>query len=100
MRTTKRLWDSNLAIIADNFDQEAAIVLLGRLFLHRIDKEYKKLVRAWIDKVLVKWASVFASYIKGDEESFSLPDKMKFLPQFVYYFRRTPFYRRAGISLD
>ena len=25
---------------------------------------------------------------------------MKFLPQFVYYFRRSAFFRRAGLSLD
>lgn len=75
-------------------------MLITRLFLHKVETEHRKKMRSWLDRMLVKWASVFASYIKGDEDSFALPNKMKFLPQFVYYLRRTPLFRRAGISLD
>ena len=98
--TFKKLWDTNLTIIQENFDQEAAVTFLAKLFIHRVKHEFKKNIKAWLDKLLVKWASVFASYIKGDEESFCLPEKMKFLPQFIYYFRKSAIYRRTGISLD
>jgi protein transport protein SEC23 len=94
------LWDTNVSIIADNFDQEAAIVALARWYLHKVAFEPKSNLRQWLDKLTIRWASFFATYIKGDIESFILPNKMKFLPQFVYHFRRNPIFRRVGLSLD
>ena len=64
--TVKKLWDTNMGIIADNFDQEAAIILIAKLYLFKLENEFKRNLRTWLDKLLIKWASTFASYIKGD----------------------------------
>jgi hypothetical protein len=42
----------------------------------------------------------FAGYIKGDEQSFTLPKTMKALPQYVYHLRRSQLIKKFGISLD
>ena len=86
--------------VSERFNQEAALLTLCRLYIHKSLYEEKRNYRLWLDKILLQWASVFANYIKGDERSFSLPAKMKYLPQYLYYFRRTNIFRREGISLD
>jgi protein transport protein SEC23 len=62
--------------------------------------EEQKNIRQWLDQLLVKWAQNYANYIKNDESSFSLPLKMKRLPQLIYHLRRSHFVNRFGISLD
>lgn len=64
------------------------------------EKESRETLRTWIDKMLVKWAGVFGQYVENDSSSFSLPEKMKYLPQFFYYFRRNAVFRRKGLSVD
>ena len=76
------------------------MLTLARLHIHKVLYEEKINTKLWIDKILVQWASCFANYIKGDERSFTLPLTMKYLPQYIYYFRRSPIFRRTGISLD
>ena len=86
--------------VVEKFSQEAAMLTLARLHIYKVIYEEKINTKLWIDKILVQWASCFANYIKGDERSFTLPLTMKYLPQYIYYFRRSPIFRRTGISLD
>jgi hypothetical protein len=64
--TTKKQFDTNTAIIADNFDQDAAIVTLARWYLYKFTFEPKINLTQWIDKILVRWATYFASFTKGN----------------------------------
>lgn len=73
---------------------------MSRMFLYKSVHEKSTKHRQWLDKVLVQWAATFASYIKGDDQSFSLPAKMKCLPQYFYYLRKGALVRRLGISVD
>lgn len=86
--------------VVENFNQEAAMLTLARLHIHKVLHEEKVNTKLWIDKILVQWASCFANYIKGDVRSFTLPPTMKYLPQYIYHFRRSAIFRRTGISLD
>ena len=52
--------------IADNFDQYAAILLIAKLYLYKNQFEPKIDLRHWVDKLLVKWASNYGNFIKGD----------------------------------
>lgn len=64
--TVKKLWDTNPAIIADNFDQDSAIVALARWYLYKVTFGPKANMKQWIDKLLVRWTSFFAHFTKGD----------------------------------
>ena len=43
----------------------------------------------WLDQQLIKLVSKFASYKKGDIDSFSLPNEFSLFPQFMFYLRRS-----------
>lgn len=68
----KKIFANNLAVISDGFDQEAAIVTVARWYLFKSSFESRSNLRLWMDKLLVRWASNFAQYTKGDYHSFSL----------------------------
>lgn len=84
----------------DNFDPEAALLMLAKLSIQRTRNSKSQDLRLWADNILIKWAKVFAKYRPGDPESFKLPEKGRVFPQYVYYLRRSPLIRRSGISLD
>ena len=100
MVTVQKNWSSMVPKIAEGFDQEAAIVFLARLCVHRALIEEQVNIRQWLDTSLIKWASYFANYVKNDRMSFSLCDTMKNFPQFIYHLRRSNFINRFNISLD
>lgn len=106
-----------VAIIADQdsqnleagFDQEAALVAVGR---HAIDKlhahyfsERKSTfdhtdVIKHLDKLLILFCSRFAQYQKGVLSSFRLSSSFAMLPQFLYHLRRSPFIKVFNNSPD
>lgn len=98
--TTQRKWSSAVHEIAAGFDQEAAIVYLAKYCVHKSLMEEQKNIRQWLDTCLCKWASYFSNYVKGDMNSFSLPETMKSFPQYIYHLRRSSFINRFGSSLD
>jgi len=53
-----------------------------------------------LDRVLVRVASRFASYNKDDPASFQLPDTFTFLPQFIFYLRRSDYMNTFNMSPD
>lgn len=98
--TTQKQWSSMVPKIAEGFDQDAAIVFLARLCVHRALMEEQQNLRQWLDTSLCKWASYFGNYVKNDQMSFSLPPAMSNFPQLVYHLRRSHFINRFGSSLD
>jgi protein transport protein SEC23 len=98
--TVKGLWDTAPTVIASGFDQDAAVVALARWYLYKAVYEPKANLRQWLDKLLIRWVAYFATFEKGDTDSFVLPETMKYLPQYLYHFRRNAVVRRSGLSLD
>ena len=98
--TVQKPWSSVVPKIAESFDQDAAIVFLARLCVHRALMEEQQNVRQWLDTNLCKWASYFGNYVKNDQTSFSLPPTMSGFPQYIYHLRRSNFVNRFGSSLD
>lgn len=88
--------DADAANLEYGFDQEAAIVLLARDCVHKMDpghalgKPYDPtIVNKRLDDFLVKFCSRFAVFYKGSVESFSLSSTYAMLPQFLYHLKRT-----------
>jgi protein transport protein SEC23 len=98
--TARCSWSAVLSEIANGFDQDAAIVALARWYLYKVVFEPKTNLRQWFDRLLIRWASCFAEYQKGNTNSFVLPNTMKYLPQYMYHFRRNPVFRRSGLTPD
>lgn len=98
--TVQKEWSSIVPKISEGFDQDAAIISLARLCVHKSLMEEQTNVRQWLDTNLCKWASYFANYVKNDVYSFALGDTMKNFPKYIYYLRRSNFINRFGSSLD
>ena len=54
---------------------------IARQCVNKMLYEEQKNIRQWVDQILVKWAQMYANYIKNDINSFALPEGMKELPQ-------------------
>ena len=56
--TVKRDWTENIRLLAVNFDQEAAVVLLQKLSVFKFFSEVdsRDRLRQWLDHSLIKWA--------------------------------------------
>ncbi len=98
--TVRREWSSRVHEIADQFDNEAAIVLLAKLCVNKVLFEEQSSIRKWLDTTICRWSKYFSSYITNEETSYKLPESMRRLPQLVYHLRRSVFITRFGCSLD
>lgn len=96
----QREWTNLNQRIIEGFDEEAAAVFMARQCVNKMLYEEQKNIRQWVDHSLVKWAQLYANYVKNDENSFSLPKEMKRFPQLLFHLRRSHFVNRFGISLD
>lgn len=87
--------------LSQSFDQEATLVILLRMTVHKLDNggEYSDLLR-WIDKTLVKLCTLFGDYSKNEPSSFRLSQKFSLLPQFIYHLRRSQFLQVFNFSPD
>lgn len=98
--TIRRLFVSTAVDMINSFDQEAALLLLARIAIQKPLSENRENIRLWLDNTLIHWGVMFAYYKLGDPQTFRLSETAKFLPQYVYYLRRSPLIRRNRISLD
>lgn len=91
------------ADLINNFDQEAAAVILARQAVwESVDQEkYGPAdgVRA-VDERLIALCAHFASYRTGDSSSFALPAQINLFPQFCYHLRRSSFIQVFNSSPD
>jgi protein transport protein SEC23 len=92
---------SDVHHIAGGFDQEAAAVVVAKLAAHKADSGEKlHEVSRGIDKAIIRVASRFARYQKGDATSFAFLPNFELFPQYLYHFRRSPFMHLFGTSPD
>lgn len=106
-----------LAILADSdnvnlevgFDQEAALVVIARNAIDKLQSnvfsakkttyDHSDVVKH-LDKQLVDFCSRFAVFHRGELSSFRLSNSYSMLPQFMYHLRRSPFIRVFNNSPD
>jgi len=92
--------ERNVQEIANGFDQEAAAVLTARIAVFRTENEEMFDILPWLDKNLIRFMGRFASYHKGDAESFRLQPQFSIYPQFMFHLRRSHFFQVFNNSPD
>ncbi|MCQ2819938.1 MAG: Sec23/Sec24 zinc finger-containing protein [archaeon] len=75
--------------IGQSFDQEAALVLIAKLAINRMNREDRMDVLRWVDKTLILVANKFGQYTPEDTKSFKLTKEFAYFPQFIFYLRRS-----------
>ena len=91
---------TNQALIENGFDQEAAAIILAKLSMLRTETEEPIDVIHSLDRKLIGFSRRFATYNKGDINSFSLKRYFQFLPGFLYHLRRSPFLSTFNATPD
>ena len=86
--------------VAQGFDQQAAVVLLTKMAIWKSDTEDRIDVLRWVDKSLINLMQRFAIYNKDVPESFKLTEEFKYLPQFIFYLRRSLVLQNFNSSPD
>lgn len=86
--------------IADNFDQEAAAVLMARIAVFKAEIDDSPDVLRWLDRMLIRLCQKFAEYRKEDPVSFRLNENFMIYPQFMFHLRRSQFLQVFNNSPD
>ena len=76
------------------------MVLLTKIAIWKSDTEDRIDVLRWVDKSLINVLQRFALYNKDSPESFKLTEEFKFLPQFIFYLRRSLVLQNFNASPD
>jgi len=91
---------TNLADLAQAFDQEAAAVLMGRIAVFKADSEHLFDVLRWLDRHLIRLVAKFAEFTPNDPSSLRLNPAFALFPQFCYHLRRSEFLQVFNSSPD
>jgi len=86
--------------ILENFDQDAACVIMTKYALQRKDTEFGFEPMSWVDQQLVRFVKKIGDFRKGDPNSFFMRPEFSFFPQYMFYLRRSPFLDVFGYSPD
>lgn len=86
--------------ISENFDQEAAAVLMARIAVFKAEIDDSPDVLRWLDRMLIRLCQKFAEYRKDDPSSFRLNDNFMIYPQFMFHLRRSQFLQVFNNSPD
>lgn len=102
--------DSDIVNLERGFDQEAALVLLARDAINKMQPDNtnaknKPIITQLavvknLDKNLVDFCTRFSVFTPGILESFRLSSSYALLPQFLYHLRRSPFINVFNNSPD
>lgn len=98
--TLARLFSDLKSDVLSGFDQEAAMVLLARMFTSKKEAEEEIDLIRRIDRVLVRFLKRYASYQQDYPSSVALPFSMSYFPNFVFFFRRSLLVLSEAISPD
>ena len=96
----QRFADPQLTNVAAGFDQKAAAVLMTRYAMFKMEGTDPLDVLRWLDRMLIRLVSKFASYNKDDVSSFNLSSEFTLFPQFMFNLRRSHFLTTFNISPD
>lgn len=102
--------DSDIATLEQGFDQEAALVIIAREAVNKLQPNNSNsttksvytqaAVLKQLDKILIDFCTKFAHYTDGDMSSFQLSSAYSYLPQFLYHLRRSQFINVFNNSPD
>ncbi|KAK6200266.1 uncharacterized protein RJT21DRAFT_121165 [Scheffersomyces amazonensis] len=106
--------DTDMLSIGRGFDQEAALVIVAREAINKLQpnnfdgtKDIKtttsqkaQTILKNLDKMLIDFCARFAQYQAGILESFRLSTLYSMFPQFIYHLRRSQFINVFGNSPD
>lgn len=97
--------DSDQINLELGFDQEAAIVLVARDSINKLQPGHTKVTKDSIivkqlDQTLIDFCTRYAVYTSGILESFRLAQTYSLFPQFIYHLRRSPFINVFNSSPD
>lgn len=97
--------DSDMAGLETGFDQEAAVVLIARDCVHKLQSNHgqnyeQRDVVKQLDQLLIDFCARVAVYNKGQPKSFMLSASYSFLPPFLYHLRRSSLIRVFNNSPD
>ncbi|KAI5949541.1 hypothetical protein KGF54_005418 [Candida jiufengensis] len=98
--------DSDSVQLELGFDQEAALVLIAREAVRKLQTDLHLKVTSsealtkQLDQSLIDFCSRFAVYNIGVMESFRLSNSYSLFPQFLYHLRRSPFINVFNSSPD
>ncbi|CAL1216674.1 unnamed protein product [Candida parapsilosis] len=98
--------DSDSAQLEAGFDQEAALVLVAREAVQKLQTDlHRKFVSGTalskqLDQVLIDFCTRFAVYQMGKMDSFRLSTTYSLFPQFMFHLRRSPFINVFNSSPD
>ncbi|KAI5959749.1 uncharacterized protein KGF55_004981 [Candida pseudojiufengensis] len=98
--------DSDNVQLESGFDQEAALVLIAREAMRKVQTDsHLKFISSeaiikQLDQTLIEFCTRFAVYNIGVMESFRLSISYSLFPQFLYHLRRSPFINVFNSSPD
>lgn len=92
--------DQGMSFLRAGFDQEAAAVLMTRYAVFKTNNEYTFDILRWLDRMLIRLVSKFATYVKDDPNSFQLSPELHYYPQFMFHLRRSQFLQVFNSSPD
>lgn len=101
--TSQRFINQNrdsMESIIDNFDQEAATVIIARQAIFTVLNDSTVDALRFTNKILIDFLSVFAKYKTGDSKSIIIPMNVNLFPQFIYHLRRSNFIQIFNASPD
>lgn len=90
---------TNKQEIINGFDQEAAAAILAKITIYNKTKMRSNVINE-LDQKLIDICHKFGDYKSKVPNTFSLQDQFKYLPEFIYYFRRSQFLTTSNITLD
>jgi protein transport protein SEC23 len=73
---------------------------MTRLAVHKTLTEYTFDILRWVDRMLIRLVSKFASFTKDDPASFRLCAEFAYYPQFMFHLRRSQFLQIFNSSPD
>jgi protein transport protein SEC23 len=82
------------------FDQEAAAALMARYAVWKTKSDYTFDILRWVDRMLIRLVTKFATFKANDPDSFRLSQEFVFYPQFMFHLRRSQFLQVFNSSPD
>eukprot|EP00667_Euglena_gracilis_P003320 EG_transcript_3334 len=91
---------TNVAELAQAFDQEASAVLMARIAVFKADNEHLFDVLRWLDRHLIRLVAKFATFSNNDPSTLRLHPAFALFPQFCFHLRRSEFLQVFNSSPD
>ncbi|KAK2960412.1 putative Protein transport protein SEC23 [Blattamonas nauphoetae] len=86
--------------VTSYFDHEAAICLIARQAVNKLEGDCTYDVLKWLDRMLIRMCKKVGTYNQNDKDSFRLDKNYVVLPQSLFYLRRSRFIQVFNFTPD